>query len=101
MSLSHPTTQGHHRFRQYAPYFSPFQLTTKREGEVRGIGWAGTPTGFEGGFGLHGQSAPSTACCIIKHSGEKGGDSGAGQLVGTNQARLTGWPHIVQAIFQK
>ena len=73
----------------------------KREGEVPGIGWAGTLTGFEGGFAVHGQSAPSTVLCTIvqiKHSGEKGGDSGHGQLVCTNQAGLLGWAHILQSM---
>ena len=38
-----------------------------------------------------------TGCtvCTMAHCTEKGGDTGHGQLVSTNQAGLAGWPHIV------
>ena len=80
-------------------------LIPERRGvKVPGIGWVGTLTRFSRVDSLSMDKVHQVPTVCSAHQTQwraKGGDSGEGQLVGTNQARRAGWAHIVQSMFTK
>ena len=67
------------------------RLAIKREGEVPGIGWAGTLTGFEGGFAVHGQSAPKQALCAAHQTQWRKGWRQWARTVSGHKSSQTRW----------